>query len=95
MLYITLSAGFITMYFDNTEDRYLKVPAGHFIIYAAKNFDADPDTLIIKHTDNNSAVTTTHVKTSEIATPAIGANTYEAYLGKLVQYLNGDAAVVF
>ena len=89
MLNILLSGGFITMYYGTSDDRYVKTPAGHFIV-----FSEDDNRHSIKHTTNNSSQAT-KIKVSDIVTPAIGANSYEVYLEKLGQYLNGDTTVTF
>jgi hypothetical protein len=73
------------------DERYILVPAGE-IMLLNKIEEPINQTIIVHGLMNNISY---HMKTSEILSPAIGSNSFETYMEKLGQYLNGDNTIVF
>lgn len=90
MWHFELNSNFVTMYFNTTDQKYIKMPAGKFIILS----NVDGVSISIRTAENTVLIPTVNTLTG-IAYPARGVNSYMTYMEKLGQYLNGDSAIVF
>ena len=85
------SNNFVEIKNDIGTEQYILVPAGEFMVY---NKVEDPinQTIVIDGMMNNILY---NMKITDILTPSIGGNSFESYIEKLGQYLNGDNTIVF